>query len=339
MTSLRLRRLLREAGSPGQAWGNLSGEQAKEARKLDLDMEMARLVSSGIRLVARRDAGYPPALAAIYDAPELLFLSGTRELPAADAVAIVGSRKASSYGRDVAEALGRELSEYGVTVVSGAACGIDGAAHRGALRAAGNTVAVLGCGIDRVYPPQHRALFEDIRRNGCLVSEYPPGTAPLRHHFPERNRIIAGLSRGVVVVEAAERSGALITVDFALQEGRDVFAVPGQVGSPLAASPHRLIQEGAKLVTCATDILEEYGHLTSATSASAEVALTADEKRIVALIEVEGCFLDDLLERTGLGPGRLAETLTRLQVAGLVREEPGKRYARSLLNHTIKPSG
>ncbi|MHB8781297.1 MAG: DNA-processing protein DprA, partial [Candidatus Geothermincolia bacterium] len=289
--------------------------------------------------LARSSPDYPRRLEAICDPPELLFCSGGIEHLSALCIGVVGSRRASSYGAASARSFGRELAAAGVIVTSGAAYGIDAAAHGGALEAAAPTVAVLGCGIDRAYPPRHLALLRAIARTGCVVSEYAPGTPPLRYHFPERNRVIAGLAAGLVVVEAGEGSGALITVDLALAEGRDVFAVPGRIGESLAAGPHRLIQAGAKLVTCAADVLDEYpGEATQPTARSFSSSLgersgfgspCGDEAagRLLAMLKTGPRQLDALIEESGLARGVLFETLTELQLNGLIHEEDGRRFA------------
>ncbi len=213
-----------------------------------------------IRRIRRRDAAYPSLLAAIHDPPPALFVrgAGTEEILSRPAVAVVGARACSAYGRSVARSLARELAAAGLVVVSGMARGIDGEAHRGALEA-GVTVAVLGCGVDRDYPAAHAELARRICERGLIVSEYEPGVEPAPWRFPARNRIISGLCEATVVVEARERSGALITADFALEEGRDVLAVPGEITSSLSAGTNALIRLGAVPVTCAGDVLELFG--------------------------------------------------------------------------------
>ncbi|HEY3377155.1 MAG TPA: DNA-processing protein DprA [Armatimonadota bacterium] len=223
----------------------------------DLAADLARLQRLGVRLITFHDPAYPPRLRAIPDPPCALFVKGT--LPPAEqpAIAIVGARRASPYGRHVAAELAAGLAQRGVVIVSGLALGADAAAHEGCLRAGGQTVAVLGCGVDVVYPPEHLALYEQIAVAGAVISEAPPGAPPTRACFPIRNRIISGLSLGVLVVEASEKSGALITAEHALEQGREVFAVPGSVNSAQSKGTHRLLREGAKLVESVEDILEE----------------------------------------------------------------------------------
>ncbi|MBI4342113.1 MAG: DNA-protecting protein DprA [Candidatus Omnitrophica bacterium] len=222
-----------------------------------LARELERARRQGAAIVTPDDPGYPDALRTITDPPVALYLRGTLTEADRVAVAIVGSRHASLYGLQCAEQLAYELALRGVTVVSGLARGIDGAAHRGALRASGRTLAVLGSGLSRVYPDEHRQLAKEIAGHGAVLSEYPMETQPLPRHFPQRNRLISGLSLGVVVVEAAQRSGALITADCALEQGREVFAVPGPMTAVTSHGTHQLLKQGARLVTSVEDILEE----------------------------------------------------------------------------------
>lgn len=220
--------------------------------------EQERLITQySTQVITLEDAAYPPRLAEIYDPPLALFVRGELREEDELSVAIVGTRRASPYGLRMAERLARELAERGVTVVSGMASGIDAAAHRGAMAAGGRTIAVLGCGVDVVYPSENRDLMEQIIGHGCVLSQFPMGTKPNRGHFPYRNRIISGLTMGVIVIEAPVESGSLITARHAAEQGREVFAVPGPVGSPNSAGPHSLIRQGAKLVETAEDILAE----------------------------------------------------------------------------------
>ena len=223
----------------------------------EVDHELKRIRSAGITLVRYTDAEYPARLRAIADPPPLLYVKGAFAASDERAMAIVGSRSASDYGRRVARDLARGLASYGFTVVSGMARGIDGTAHETSLNAGGRTIAVLGSGVDRVYPAEHDKLYQRITENGAVISEFPMGTRPLAFNFPARNRLISGLSLGVVVVEATEKSGSLITAALALEQGREVFAVPGEVGASRSRGAHRLIRQGAKLVETVDDIVEE----------------------------------------------------------------------------------
>src|SRR5918992_550897 len=224
---------------------------------VDVDNEIRRAREAGIDLVPFTSPNYPARLRMIADPPPILYVKGTLRAADDTAVAIVGSRSASEYGRRVARNLARGLADLGFTVVSGMARGIDGAAHYAVLEAGGRTIAVLGSGVERAYPPEHGALYRRISENGALISEFPIGTRPMAFNFPARNRLISGLSLGVVVVEATEKSGSLITAAMALEQGREVFAVPGEVGSSRSRGAHRLIRQGAKLVESVDDIVEE----------------------------------------------------------------------------------
>jgi DNA processing protein len=262
--------------------------------------------------------GYPELLAAIYDPPQRLFLRGSRpELLAGPCIAIVGARACSTYGSHVARALGRTLAAAGAVVVSGLARGIDGEAHRGALEASGTTVAVLGCGIDRDYPAVHSGLSRRIAESGLLVSEYGPGIEPAPWRFPARNRIIAGLCAATVVVEARDRSGALITADLALEEGRDVLAVPGEITSSLSAGTNALLKLGAAPCTSADDVLELFG-----LASEARPAPSVDGPAKDVLAALPGAA-DDVARTTGLDARVVAVALAKLELAGLASEGDG----------------
>jgi DNA processing protein len=272
---------------------------------------------TGVRIAER--AAFPPLLRAIFDPPKRLYLRGRAgdEVLEHPAVAIVGARACSSYGAQVARRLGSELARSGLVVVSGLARGIDGEAHRGALEAGGVTVAVLGCGIDRDYPAAHAELARRIRERGLVVSEYEQGVEPAPWRFPARNRVIAGLCNATVVVEARERSGALITADFALEEGRDVLAVPGEITSPLSAGTNALLKLGAAPCTSADDVLELFG-LTRDEQAPPAVEGAAK----VVLATLPGAA-DDVARTTGLDARTVAVALAELELAGLASEGAG----------------
>lgn len=250
------------------------------------------------------------------------------------AVAIVGSRRPTAYGLAMAERLAADLAAAGVTVVSGLALGIDTAAHRGALRAQGRTVAVLGCGVDRIHPQSSAREYEEIRRNGLILSEYPPGTPPLPHHFPYRNRLISGLCLGVVVVEAALRSGTLKTVDHALAQGREVFALPGPAGSALSAGPHRLIRTGARLITCAADLLADLG-LPAGAPEPLELPAGggADGARLLQLLDRSPARADALAAALRWPVSRALGALTALELSGQVERLADGSF------HKIPPGG
>jgi DNA processing protein len=291
-------------------------------KSFDAQTELARLHGLGFRFVARSDPAFPPLLRAIHDPPPGLFLRGEADTAqlARPAVAIVGARACSAYGRQVGRSLGRELAAAGLVVVSGLARGIDSEAHRGALESGGTTVAVLGCGIDRDYPAANRELARQIASIGLVVSEYAPRVEPAPWRFPARNRIVAGLCAASVVVEARERSGALITADFALEEGREVFAVPGEITSALSAGANALLRLGATPLTRAQDVLESYG-IEAAARVEAQVGPAA--ATVLARVGDGAAGADELARATGLGAGELAAALTELELAGLVAEEEG----------------
>jgi DNA processing protein len=283
---------------------------------------VAAASTPAISRLRRRDPVFPELLRQIHDPPAALFLrgNGDPELLGRPAVAIVGARACSSYGAQVARMLGRELATAGLVVVSGLARGIDGEAHRGALEAEGATVAVLGCGIDRDYPAVHAELARRICERGLVLSEYEAGVEPAPWRFPARNRIIAGLAAATVIVEARERSGALITADFALEEGREVFAVPGEITGALAAGTNRLIRQGATPLTSTADVLELFG-LEVARAPAAE--LGADAELVLERLVDGSASADELARSTGLDPPRLAAALAELELAGIGTEADG----------------
>lgn len=295
-----------------------------EARRRAED-EQQRCRALCVSLVGRDDAEYPRLLREVYDPPPVLYVRGAlRADDAAASVAIVGSRAATPQGRALARRMARDLAAAGATVVSGLARGIDAAAHRGALDAAGRTVAVLGSGLDRVYPPENAALAADIAEKGAVVSEFPLGTIPYPGHFPKRNRVIAGWSRAVVVVEAAERSGALVTARVALEEGRDVLAVPGHPSQAASAGCNQLIRDGAPLVRDALDVAREIGLPLEV----AQEAATGDHV-LRALRGDAPSSLEELQERSGLETPALLARLTELELADKVRRLPGALFLRA----------
>jgi DNA processing protein len=291
-------------------------------RRFDEPGYRRKLAEGGLRFVGRSEPVFPPLLAAIHDPPSGLFLRGAGEtqLLHAPSVAVVGARACSGYGAAVARMLGRELAAAGLVVVSGLARGVDGEAHRGALDAGGVTVAVLGCGVDRDYPAAHAELAGRICERGLVVSEYPPGVEPAPWRFPARNRVIAGLCPATVVVEARERSGALITADLALEEGREVFACPGEITSALSAGSNALLRLGATPATCTADILESFG-LERRPPTAAAVGETAG--RLLELLAAAAASADELARASGLAAGELAAALSELELAGLVAQEAG----------------
>jgi len=295
--------------------------------------ERRRLDDLGVRSVTWADADYPAPLRTIAEPPLALAVRGTLEDADHPAVAVVGARRASDYGRRIAHELATGLAQAGLTVVSGLAAGIDGAAHRGALEAGGRTVAVMATGIDDVYPSWHHALARAVAGQGALVTEFALGTPPMQHHFPRRNRIVAGLSAGVIVVEAAEHSGSLITARLALEQGREVFAVPGPIGTAQHRGSHRLIRQGATLVRSVDDVLDEIApalvaRLAAARLRAAAASLTADERAVLDAVDDAPAHVDAITARTGRATAADLETLLALELRGLVEQRPGARFAR-----------
>ncbi len=294
--------------------------------------ESARLAELQIRLVTFTSKEYPKSLFEIPDPPPFIYISGN--IPASSArIAIVGSRKATSYGLMTTARLAEELSARNITVVSGMARGVDTAAHKGGINGAGSSIGVLGCGIDIVYPPENRMLFEDMASRGCLVSEFPLGTLPLAENFPRRNRIISGLSRGVLVVEATERSGSLITARYALDHGRDVFAVPGNINFATSRGVNMLIKQGAKLVDCVEDILEEIPDFICCPArpeqSFGDFSLTPREAVIYELLAHSPLHVDDIIRQTELTAPEVSSMLLTLELKGAVTPLPGKHYCIS----------
>jgi DNA processing protein len=328
---------LEEAGVPARTAGAITLGRAREAAERDLDLA----AQVGARLVTWGDPEYPSLLRSIYDPPPYLYVRGKIDARDEFAVAIVGSRAASAYGCGSATALGHDLALAGATIVSGLAHGIDGAAHRGALSAGGRTIAVLGCGIDVAYPREHAALAATIAESGALVSEFFMGTPPRAAHFPIRNRIISGLVRGVLVVEATERSGSLITARLALEQGREVFAVPGLITATRSRGANGLIRQGAaKLITAAADVLEELrvdspmrarlGSVPENPSAAKRPSPTkegcVEEDLIVGALDDGAADVDALVSQTGLTPQEVLRILLKMELSGIVEQIPGSGF-------------
>ncbi len=319
-------RQLKEAGLSQRQITGIPDINAPEHLKSRRSLE-----SLQVRLLSYWDTDYPQLLKQIYDPPALLYLRG--QLPQVDCFAIVGSRRASVGGLQLTHTLATTLAKHDICVVSGLARGVDSAAHRGALDANGPTIAVLGCGIDRIYPPENRLLFQQIIEHNAIISEYPPGAPPLAGHFPGRNRIISGLSQGVLIVEAAEGSGSLITGDFALEQGRDLFAIPGAVQNPNSRGPNRLIKEGAQLVTEPADILQALWP--EQPSQQQQKALTAFSDQLDATtlcvyqqLNHEPLHIDEIGRKSGLTPMELSAILLDLELRGGVQTLPGNTYIR-----------
>ncbi|NLZ92678.1 MAG: DNA-protecting protein DprA [Firmicutes bacterium] len=314
---------LSESGLPPKVLASF----LREREQIKPQEEWQRCRDLGISVVIPNDTSYPVLLKEIYDPPAVLYYRGDLQVLSQFTVAVVGSRKTTTYGRTAAEKLASDLARQGVVIVSGMARGIDTCAHRGALSASGKTAAVLGSGLDICYPPENRALMEKIVQNGVVISEFPPGTQPKPAHFPMRNRIISGLSYGVVVVEAAEKSGALITTDFALEQGREVFAVPGSIHSPQSRGCHRLLKEGAEVCETAADVLLALGK-NSLKETAAAVELTPKQAAVLTVLEFEPVHFDQLVALSGLPAAELSGLLLELELAGFLKKMVGNYYLR-----------
>lgn len=298
---------------------------------VNLEAVLDNLVRKNIQTVTILDREYPASLRLIYDPPPVLFYQGRWHDRDDRALAVVGARRATVYGKKVAEKFGRELAQAGFVIVSGMARGIDSAAHQGCLAANGRTIAVLGSGLDVIYPRENIKLAEQIKEKGLVMTEYPPGTQPLKGNFPARNRIIAGLSLGVLIVEAAVQSGALITADFALEFGREVFAVPGPITSPNSRGTHNLIKQGAKLVEEVADILEEFMlpvHNPPLPGAQSPLSLAPEEQAVYQLLSLEPVSIETLVEKTGWTARKVQAVLTMLELNGVIEQVPGRQFIK-----------
>lgn len=320
---------------PGIRNSHLQGFSKRDLVRKKCLHQLDILEKMGGYCLTCEDSTYPQLLKEIKDPPPLLYLLGNKEILNDCCIGIVGSRAATSYGHRIALYIAKRLAQQGVAIVSGLALGIDAESHRGALAANGSTIAVLGCGVDIVYPRQNRELFKQIVKQGAVVSEYPLGTAPEGFRFPARNRIIAGMSRGVLVVEAARKSGSLITAQFALDEGRDVFAVPGQVDSFKSEGTHWLLQQGAKLVQSEGDILEELPVLLAKGSAEEEImdggassSLEPKALQLLQCVETYPCPREELIVKSGIGVPEFSELLLILELEGVVEILPGDEIRR-----------
>jgi DNA processing protein len=351
-------KLLREFSSPEAIFAAsltaLEGQhlpaavaQAIHARQplSDAAKELALVQAAGVRLLTWDEPQYPVRLREIYDPPPLLYVRGNVELLARHSISIVGARRPTPYGNQMAERLGRDLAERGLVVMSGLARGIDSSAHKGALSSTrGATIGVLGCGIDVVYPKENKKLFVDMEQRGAIITEFPMGTFPAPQNFPIRNRIIAGMGLGVVVVEGAQYSGSLITARLAMEFGREVYGVPGNATQPSSFGPNQLIKQGAKLVTGWEDVIEELptpvrAELLPVEAATAEERATLveqdlgpTERPLYELLSLdESRHVDELVELSGLTSSEVLAALFDLELKGVVRQLPGKQFLKVLL--------
>lgn len=319
----------REAGLTEKLCNKVPAENGQKFQQI-----CHKLESQQVRLISFWDDDYPSLLREIHDPPALLYLRGA--LPVNDCFAIVGSRRATSAGLTLTRELATTLAHHDICIVSGLARGVDSAAHRGALDAKGATIAVLGCGIDRIYPPENSQLFLEIQQANAIITEYPPETPPLAGHFPGRNRIISGLSRGVLIVEAAEKSGSLITGDFALEQGRELFAIPGALHNPNSKGTNRLLKEGAQLVTEAEDILQVLwpNHPTKQEKRQYSNFSEQLEEPALSVFQILGHeprHSDEIARECGLTPMELSAILLDLELRGGIQTLPGNHYIRGQL--------
>ncbi|MDZ4672425.1 MAG: DNA-processing protein DprA [Phototrophicales bacterium] len=302
-----------------------------QRKMLNLQAEYDKLNKLNIQFVIFSDDDYPTRLRNIPDPPPALYIRGDLLPKDSKALAVVGTRKCTRYGRDVSAELSEQLAKNGVTIISGLAEGIDASAHQGALKGGGRTLAICGCGLDRVYPAQHTALAKKIAENGALISEFSLGTPPIGENFPRRNRIISGLSLGVLVIEAPEKSGALITASVAAEQGREVFVIPGNITNNVASGTNKLLQDGAKLVTSAKDILDELNleHTILQTRIKTEsfVPSSDEEALILKFISTDPTHIDDIIRQTGLNSSEVMGLLTILELKGLAQSAGYMQYS------------
>jgi DNA processing protein len=328
--------------APASAFTELFGSRvlgeaiASSRSEKAVDDELAKAQEKAVRIVTLVDSDYPAVLREIDDPPMALYVRGEQPIDPARTIAVVGTRRGTRYGKMIAARFASQLAMKKLIVVSGLATGIDAAAHQGVLDVGGFTVAVMGCGIDYPYPKRNQPIYERIVETGVVMSEYPMGSRPAKWTFPQRNRILAGLSRGVVVIQAPERSGALITARCALEQGRDVFAVPGNVNTLTSAGSNRLIKQGAKLVDSIEDILDEYPDLRATRQApnaeteDASPKLGDAEAAVYELIGLEPVHVDDIIARADLSPTEASHILLLLQLENLIVEAEGGRYIRKV---------
>ena len=342
--AVRMAALLAHCGSAQAAWSasiyelkaagitNRTLENLLQARRdTDVEAELDRVHKAGVQVLTLLDDDYPQNLLQIDAPPPVLYVLGALQPNDSWAVAIVGTRRASVYGREVAHSISRDLAANGITIVSGLALGVDTVAHKSALASEGRTLAVLGSSVDQIYPPENRGLAQSITENGAIVSEYPLGTRPDANNFPPRNRIISGLSRGVVIVEAGERSGALITAKFAAEQGRDVFAVPGSILHPGSIGCNTLIQQGAIPLLNVNDILTQLNLEQIHSQQAARAAIPADpqESSLLRHLHQEPLHLDDLVRESAMPAPQVAGLLTVMELKGLVRQVGTLSYVRA----------
>lgn len=347
--AVRLKNLLDFFGSLEIAWNAPAGalltagmpQKAVEYQlslrtQINLDALVEKIYSQGIKIITWQDSDYPRRLKEITQSPPVLFMRGSFEISDDWAVAVVGTRRVTAYGRQVAAEVARFLAQNGVTVVSGLARGVDAIAHNAALQASGRTIAVLGNGVDVVYPPEHRNLSEEIMKSGALVSDYAVGTSPDSQNFPPRNRIISGLSLATIVVEAGETSGALITAEFAVEQGREVFAVPGSILTPQSSGTNRLIEQGARPLLRMQEILDilKLERLPEMQETRKVMPASDHEKQLLKLMSYEPTHIDTLCQLSGLPIHDVSATLTMMELKGMITSVGGMNYVTARENRS-----
>ncbi len=310
-------------------------------KQVNLEVVMQRVADSGVQVITWDDAIYPRRLKEIDQPPPVLFVRGSINVEDDWAVSVVGTRRVTPYGRQVASEIARYLAQNGVTVVSGLARGVDAIAHQTAMQAGGRTLAILGSGVDTIYPPEHRKLAEDISRQGAVISDYPLGTQPESRNFPPRNRIIAGLSLATIVVEAGETSGALITAEFAVEQGRDVFAVPGSILTPQSEGTNRLIEQGARPLLRMSEILEslKLEQIPEKQASRKAIAASPEENRLLSCLTQDPRHIDEICALSGLPIQAVSATLTMMELKGLVTQVGGMNYVAARENRSIYKVG
>ena len=343
MASRKMGKLLEIYGSAQAVWDDFHSDMdrvlgpkaysvLKESRSDDaLERSLCAMAEKGVRALFPGDGLYPPLLKSIYCPPPILYALGEPAILQEKAIALVGTRMPSRYGQDMAFSLGKELGQNGVTVVSGFARGIDTAAHSGCLQGGGKTAAVLGCGLDIIYPPENAGLFKSVLDlGGLFLSEYPLGSKPANYHFPDRNRILSGVSGGMAILEGRIKSGGMITVGHALEQGREVFALPGPANREGSEAPHKLIREGARLVTCARDILEDMGWLAQGSPTvrkGPEALAQVEQERVSALLRREDLTFEELACKLAMEASPLNSLLTIMELAGIIKKSAGNLYS------------
>ncbi|MFW5998145.1 MAG: DNA-processing protein DprA [Halanaerobiaceae bacterium] len=357
---IRIIKLLKYFKSPKKVWKaskkqldrvigpGISKKIIKQRKKINLSSFIKKLNQKEIKYITLNEENYPENLKNIYDPPPVIYYQGILDFKA-PSIAIVGSRKCTKYGRNIARTLARKLSQKGITIISGMARGIDTCSHKGVLKVKGQTIAVLGSGLDIIYPPENKNMFYQIQKKGMVISEFPPGVKPVSGNFPRRNRIISGLSMGTVVVEASSRSGSLITANLALEQGREVFAVPGNISRPQSKGTNNLIKNGAKMVTEVSDIIEEifiYSDISETNLKETDhnrkkivyPELSSDEEKVLKLLQKEETLtVNDIIEDTNMRADKVNTALLKLELKELISRNNGKKYSFKGLQNLLKP--